>query len=89
MVLLHVYCIFLKNLSQCLIAKKLIVPDWMAERENIDYSLLIYLSCRWREAVCVMMIYSEPGISPDNLNILGHRLAKLFRQVRPGQCCTT
>ena len=28
----------------------------------------------------MMMIYSEPGISPENLNNLGQQLAKLFRQ---------
>ena len=28
-----------------------------------------------------MMIYSEPAITPENLNRLGHQLAKLFRQV--------
>ena len=39
------------------------------------------LSGRWREAVCVMMIYSDPGITPDSLNSLGQQLAKLFRQV--------
>ena len=27
-----------------------------------------------------MMIYSQPGISPENLNSLGQQLAKLFRQ---------
>ena len=29
-----------------------------------------------------MMIYSEPGIKPENLSSLGHQLAKLFRQVK-------
>ena len=28
------------------------------------------------------MIYSEPGIKPENLSSLGHQLAKLFRQVK-------
>ena len=29
-----------------------------------------------------MMIYSDPGITPDGLNSLGQQLAKLFRQVK-------
>ena len=39
------------------------------------------LLCRWREAVCVMMIYSEPGMTPENLTNLGRQLGKLFKQV--------
>ena len=30
--------------------------------------------------MCVMMIYSEPGMTGDNLTSLGQQLAKLFRQ---------
>ena len=29
-----------------------------------------------------MMIYSEPGMTGDNLTSLGQQLAKLFRQVK-------
>ena len=36
---------------------------------------------RWREAICVMMIYSDPGMSNDGLTQLGQQLANLFKQV--------
>ena len=35
---------------------------------------------RWREAVCVMLLYSEPGISSEAVTKLGRQLAGLFRQ---------
>jgi hypothetical protein len=36
---------------------------------------------RWREAVCLMMILAEPGISADGISSLGRQMALLFRQV--------
>ena len=37
--------------------------------------------CRWREAVCLMMILSEPNITPEAIAHLGRQMALLFRQV--------
>ena len=37
--------------------------------------------CRWREAICVMMIYGEPGLTNEGLTRLGQQLGNLFRQV--------
>ena len=39
------------------------------------------LDFRWREAICVMMIYSEPGMTNEHLSQLGQKLANLFKQV--------
>ena len=41
--------------------------------------LLLNLS-RWREAVCIMMLVSDPHITNDGVNKLGRQLAQLFRQ---------
>ena len=38
-------------------------------------------SFRWREAICVMMIYGEPGLTNEGLTRLGQQLGNLFRQV--------
>lgn len=35
---------------------------------------------RWREAVCVMMILSEPAITVEGVSRLGRQMAQLFRQ---------
>ena len=36
---------------------------------------------RWREAVCLMMILSDPFITPEAITHLGKQMALLFRQV--------
>jgi len=35
---------------------------------------------RWREAVCVMMILSDPAITAEGVSRLGRQMAQLFRQ---------
>ena len=47
------------------------------KKENL--LLLLNLS-RWREAVCIMMLVSDPHITNDGVNKLGRQLAQLFRQ---------
>ena len=44
----------------------------------MDHPMLI----RWREAICVMMIYDEPSMTNEELSKLGQKLANLFKQVR-------
>ena len=70
----------MRHIRAMMLKRVLFVRHPLASGENCQFSDCL-LSGRWREAVCVMMIYSDPGITPDSLNSLGQQLAKLFRQV--------
>ena len=42
---------------------------------------------RWREAVCLMMVLAEPGITAEDISSLGRQMAGLFRQVNGNVTC--